>query len=183
VHAQELLQHQNPNTQYTWHLVRNVKTAFEASDKARDPDGMNTFVAQGNLLRKHGGLFEFDMDCYCRVTSVYRQTPRNKAYMAAYGDYIACDGTHLVDQYGNILILATVMDCLGLSQCAGSIVAPGESADIINKGFLLFDAPRGKGNVFHTDGGPWGPVCAAAMHREHVLCANHYATKKVYNRL
>jgi hypothetical protein len=177
--AQEILQHQNPNVQYTWHLIRNTKAGLEADDIAADPHGMKRFVMQGNLLRKHGGLFEFDCDCYSRVTTVYRQTPNNKAYMAAYGDYLSCDGTHLIDMYGNLLILFCVLDCLGKCQSAGSIVTPAESADTIIKGVKMFDCPHGKDNTFHTDGGSWGPVTAEALERLHVLCANHFSTKKV----
>ena len=174
--------HQNTGTHYSWHLVRNTKLAFEASDKALDPHGMNDFLKKGHLLRQHGGLFDFDVDAYARVSTVYRQTKRNKAYLAAYGDYISCDGTHLVDKFGNLLLLATVFDCLGKIQCAGSVVAPAENADIIIEGFRQFGAGVGSkepGRTFHSDGGTWGPVVAEAMGRQHLLCANHFTTKKV----
>jgi hypothetical protein len=151
----------------------------EAGDKAEDPDGMNAFIAQGNLLRKNGGVFEFDIDGYCRVSSVYRQTARNKAYLDLYGDYISCDGTHLIDKYGNLLLVATVLDCLGLCQCAGTIVAPAENSDILIKGFEVFGVQPGLDKTLHTDGGAWGPVVAAAFNRVHTLCANHFTTKKV----
>jgi hypothetical protein len=173
------LQHQDASIQYNWHLVRNTKRAFEASDKAEDPDGMNCFIAQGNSLRQNGGIFEFDIDGYCRVSSVYRQTARNKQYLDLYGDYVSCDGTHLIDKFGNLLLLLTVLDCLGVCQCGGTIVAPAENADILIKGFTLFGVKHGKTRSLHTDGGPWGPVVAEAFDRMHFLCANHFTTKKV----
>jgi hypothetical protein len=176
------LQHQEPSRHYGWHLVRNTKLAFEACEKALDPHGMNLFIEQGHLLRRHGGIFEFNIDAYSRVSTVFRQTRRNRLYLEAYGDYISCDGTHLVDKFGNLLLLMTVVDCLGISQCGGSVVAPAESADVIIEGLRLFGAGVGstkEGRTFHTDGGTWGPVVAAAMGRTHLLCTNHFATKKV----
>ena len=89
---QGFLQNQDVAVQYEWALVRNVKNACELGAKAADPDGMNCFVRQGTALRMHGGIFEFDIDPYCRVTSVYRQTANNQAYLKQYGDCISCDG-------------------------------------------------------------------------------------------
>jgi hypothetical protein len=140
---------------------------------------MNAFIAQGNLLRKNDGLFEFDIDGYCRVTSVYRQTARNREYLAIYGDYISCDGTHLIDKFGNLLLVLTVLDCLGVCQCGGTIVSPAENADVLIKGFASFGVKPGELRTLHTDGGPWGPVVAAKFARVHLLCANHFTTKKV----
>jgi hypothetical protein len=140
---------------------------------------MNAFVAQGNSLRKNGGLFEFDIDGYCRVKSVYRQTPRNKQYLDTYGDYISCDGTHLIDKYGNLLLVLSVLDCLGVCQCGGTIVSPAENAEVLIKGFEAFGVTPGGLRTLHTDGGPWGPVVADKFQRVHLLCANHFTTKKV----
>ena len=162
--------------------MRNTKRAFELSAKALDPDGMNRFIEQGHLIRKTGGIFEFDIDSYCRVSSVYRQTVANKKYMDAFGDYVACDGTHMIDKFGNLLLIVTVWDSLGLSQVAGCIVAPAESADVLIKGFELFGLGKGEGKTFHTDGGSWGPLVAEMFMRIHLLCANHYTTGKVTYR-
>ena len=148
---------------------------MEAGERAADPKGLNDFMEMGFLLRKTGGVFHYDLDTYGRLHWAVLQGRRNKEYLEKYSAYVAMDGTHLVDKYGHVLVLLTVVDCLGLTQPVGIIVCPSEDSEIMIKGLEFMGVP--KGGVLHTDGGPWGPLLAKHFEREHILCTYHFLSK------
>lgn len=136
---------------------------------------MNDFMEKGFLLRELGGVFNYDVDTYGRLHSAVLQSVRQREYLQKYGRYIAMDGTHMVDKYGHVLVLVTVVDCLGLCQPAGIIICPSEDSSTMSKGLELLGVP--KGGVLHTDGAAWGSILAEQFDRDHVLCSNHWLTK------
>jgi len=167
--------HSGHSCHYDWHLVKSIKLGFEADARARDPKGMNEFMEKGFLLRKLGGVFTYDVDTFGRLHSAVLQSVRNRKYLQEYGRYVAMDGTHMVDKYDHVLVLVTVIDCLGLSQPGGIIICPSEDSGVMMKGLEALGLPRG--GVLHTDGGPWGPLLAEHFGRDHVLCSNHWLSK------
>lgn len=167
----------HPGMIYAYPLIRSTKLAMEKEMKSSDPDGMRTFMEDGYAVRTNGGVFDYSIDPWSRLDYVYRQSSKNRDYLQAYGDYVALDGTHLVDKYGHVMMMLTVVDALGLTQCAGAVRGPAEDSEHIIAALRAFDFPTGKDKVLHTDGGSWGPVVAEAFDCEHVLCTDHFLTK------
>lgn len=178
---QERMQGQWPQFVYNYQLIyQHMKTRHQQL-VAEDPHGLNAFMNHGIALRANHGLFDFSVDRFNRLANVVRQSAVNKAYMEQYDDYIAMDGTHMVDQYGHILLMCSVVDCLGKAQCAGMVLsASGENAELCIDAMKQFGVTRGEGKTFHTDGGSWGPVVAEAFDRQHLLCTDHFSTKVLY---
>jgi hypothetical protein len=152
-------------------------SGMEKEMKKGDPTGMTQFMDHGIAVRGNGGIFSYNVDRWQRLETVWRQSRRNKEYLRMFGDYVAMDGTHLVDMYGHIMMIVTVIDSLGLAQVGGIILGPAEDADVCIAALDAFSLETGQDKVLHTDGGSWGPVVAAKFDRTHLLCANHYLTK------
>ena len=162
---------------YDYGLLRRTISSLECEERAQDPIGMNELMEDGIKIRNNGGIFVFDVDAYHRLHTVCRQTTRNKQFLDMFGNYIAMDGTHLVDKYGHVMVLLNVTDSLGLTQVVGTIVCPSEDGLVMEGGMQKFGVTKGQDKVLHTDGGSWGPLLAANYDRRHHLCASHFSTK------
>ncbi len=176
VKMEDLLMRGNPGCQYEYQLLYREKLRAEKQHRqGKSQADMSDFMSQGNAITAKGGIFVTKVDDTQRLYATYRQTDMNKAYLQAYGEYLCMDGTHWVDKYGDVLVIGTVVDCLGRTQNGFSIISPGEDGEMMKDAMDKFAV--GKGGTLHTDGAAWGAMLAEIYERDHQLCSDHYITK------
>jgi hypothetical protein len=184
---QKILHQNNPTMLYSWRLVERCMKQARVHSVEEGSTGMTLFFERSMQQKAYGTLFDCCFDVSQRLHSCVRQTPLQRAYMVLYGQYLAVDGTHLVDKYGHTAILPTVIDCLGRLQNAGCVLAPSEDGDTIEQGCLRLSAAwqpeeedaQGPPQMatLHTDEAPWGESLAKALGRRWQLCSIHYGSK------
>jgi hypothetical protein len=64
-------------------------------------------------VKESGGVFEFNTDDDLRINQVYIMEASMKEYVEQYSDFIIVDSTHNVSKYNLLVMLHTIIDCLG----------------------------------------------------------------------
>ncbi len=137
---------------YDTDLLYKMVAAAEAVANASDPSGMQRLFDDGLRMRDAGGVSKISSDAWGRLRNYWRQSPEQRKLQTLYDEFLLADGTHWVNQYGQILVIFSGIDCLGKTQVFGWVCTPSEDEDVIEHACELFQFSHT--GVLMTDGAP-----------------------------
>ena len=97
---------------------------------------MQKLMKLGLEIKSKGGVFEFETDDQCRLTTVWMTPPSMMGYLKTYNDFVITDATFGCNRYGHTLTPNTQVDCLGRNIIAFQTYGITENGYDTEKGFV-----------------------------------------------